>query len=306
MASNFRENEGMQKLKTYLNLLRPHQYLKNGFVWLPVFFGYRIFDAAALGRTLIAFTAFCLMASTIYVINDFRDREEDRRHPVKKHRPLASGAVSPGKALCVGLICFGASLSLALALLPTACLYLLLAYLLLNIAYSQRLKHVPIVDIVCIALGFVLRIFVGGAATGVPISPWIVIMTFLLALFLALAKRRDDLLLMDQEGPIRKAIDGYNHAFISLAMSIMASVIIVAYILDTVSPEVVARHGTHRLYITSFWVLLGLLRYLQITFVEEKSGSPTLVLIKDYVLQAIIGLWLVNIFILLYVIKGYP
>jgi decaprenyl-phosphate phosphoribosyltransferase len=293
----------MQALKTLLHLLRPHQYLKNGFIWLPVFFGYRIFDAGAVGRTLLAFGAFCMMASTIYVINDYRDMEEDRRHPVKKNRPLASGAVSPRQALYTGLICFGASLAQALAFLPTACLYLLLAYLLLNVAYSQSLKHIPIVDIFCIALGFVLRIYVGGAATNIPISPWLVIMTFLLALFLALAKRRDDLLLTDQNGPVRRAVDGYNREFISLAMSVMASVIIVAYILYTVSPEVVAKHGTHRLYITGVWVLLGLLRYLQITFVEAKSGSPTRVLLKDYVLQAVIGLWLVNIFILLYVLK---
>jgi decaprenyl-phosphate phosphoribosyltransferase len=292
----------MQKLNIYLHLLRPHQYLKNGFILLPVFFGYRIFDATAVGRTLLAVVAFCMISSTIYVINDYLDREEDRRHPVKKNRPLASGAVSPQEALYVGLICFGVSIALALATLPGACLYLLLTYLLLNIAYSQSLKHIPIVDIVCIALGFVLRIFMGGAATHIPISPWIVIMTFLLALFLALAKRRDDLLL-DQGDRVRKAIDGYNREFISLAMSIMASVIIVAYILYTVSPEVVAKHGTHSLYISSVWVLLGLLRYLQITFVEEKSGSPTLVLIKDYLLQAVIGLWLVNIFILLYVVK---
>ncbi len=202
------------------------------------------------------------------------------------------------------MILFGASLAMALTGLPRACLYLLLAYLLLNIAYSQRLKHIPIVDIVCIAIGFVIRIFMGGTAIRVPISPWIVIMAFLLALFLALAKRRDDLLLVDQGTQVRKAIDGYNLEFISLAMGIMASVIIVAYILYTVSPEVVAKHGTHRLYITAIWVLLGLLRYLQITFVEEKSGSPTLVLMQDYLLQAVIVLWLVNIFILLYVIKG--
>jgi decaprenyl-phosphate phosphoribosyltransferase len=294
----------MQKLRSYLHLLRPHQYLKNGFIWLPVFFGYGIFDAVAVERTLLAFAAFCMMSSTIYVINDYRDREEDCRHPVKKNRPLASGAVSPREALYLGLICFGASMVLALTFLPLACSYLLLAYLLLNIAYSQSLKHFPIVDIICIALGFVLRIFMGGAATDIPISPWIVIMSFLLALFLALAKRRDDLLIICQGGPIRKAIDGYNLEFISMAMSVMASVIIVAYILYTVSPEVVAKHGTHRLYITSLWVLLGLLRYLQITFVEEKSGSPTLVLIKDYVLQAVVGLWLLNIFILLYVAKN--
>jgi hypothetical protein len=146
----------------------------------------------------------------------------------------------------------------------------------------------------------VLRIFAGGTATAIPISPWIVIMTFLLALFLALAKRRDDILLIDQGKRVRKSIDGYNMEFISLAMGMMASVIIVAYILYTVSPEVVAKHGTRHLYISAIWVLLGLLRYMQITFVDEKSGSPTRVLMKDQLLQAVIVLWLGNIFFLLY------
>ncbi len=293
----------MGKLKAYLHLIRPHQYFKNGFIWLPVFFAYQITVAKAIFLTLSAFVAFCLMASTIYVINDFRDREEDRLHPVKMHRPLASGSVSAGEALWIGLALFCASLVLSLWTLPIACIYLLLAYLLLNIAYSQILKHIPIVDIVCIAMGFVLRIFMGGVAARVSISPWIVIMTFLLALFLALAKRRDDLLLVEQGNQVRTAIDGYNTEFISLSMSIMASVIIVAYIFYTVSPEIVAKHGTHRLYISGIWVLIGLLRYLQITFVEEKSGSPTMVLLKDYLLQAIIVLWLVTIFILLYVAR---
>ena len=294
----------MGKLKAYIALARPHHYLKNGFIWLPVLFGYRITDPGSVWLTLQAFVAFSLMSSAIYVINDFKDREDDRRHPVKKNRPLASGAVSPGEALWIGPTFFIASLAITLAGLPGACLYLLLAYLLLNIAYTQKLKHLPVVDIVCIALGFVIRIFVGGAAASIPISPWIVIMAFLLALFLALAKRRDDLLLADQGTRTRKSIDGYNAEFISLAMGIMASVIIVAYLLYTVSPEVVTRHGTHRLYISGIWVLLGLLRYLQITIVEEKSGSPTRVLMQDYLLQAIIGLWLVNIFILLYWVKG--
>jgi decaprenyl-phosphate phosphoribosyltransferase len=126
-------------------------------------------------------------------------------------------------------------------------------------------------------------------------------MTFLMALFLALAKRRDDLRLVDQGHQVRKAIDGYNAEFISLAMGVMASVIIVAYILYTVSPEIVAKHGTRRLYLSAVWVILGILRYLQITFVEENSGSPTQVLIKDTVLQVIIALWLVNIYLLLYI-----
>jgi decaprenyl-phosphate phosphoribosyltransferase len=294
----------MGKLSIYLALARPHQYIKNGFIWLPILFGERITDLPAIGRTLPAFAAFCLLSSAIYVINDFKDREEDRRHPIKKHRPLASGAVSSREAMGMALALCCASLAIAIVASPPTCLYLLLAYLLLNIAYSQKLKHIAIVDIVCIALGFVIRIFVGGAATRIPISPWIVIMTFLLALFLALGKRRDDLLLTDQGNRVRKAMDGYNLEFISLTMGIMASVIIVAYILYTVSPEVVAKHGTHQLYITGLWVLLGLLRYLQITFVQEASGSPTLILLQDRLLQTVIGLWLINIFVLLYWVKG--
>ncbi|MEJ2158164.1 MAG: decaprenyl-phosphate phosphoribosyltransferase [Desulfobacteraceae bacterium] len=290
----------MEKLIAYIQLCRPHQYLKNGFIWLPIFFGYGLTEGKAVYLTFMAFTAFCFISSTSYAINDIKDVEEDRRHPVKTKRPVASGAISRNEALWIAIVLFSGAMAIALTTLPVVCAHILMAYLLLNIAYSQGLKHFPIVDIVCIAVGFVLRIFVGGMATGIPISPWIVIMTFLLALFLALAKRRDDLLLDDDGKRVRKSIDGYNLAFISHAMGIMASVIIVAYILYTMSPEVVAKHGTGKLYISGIWVLLGLLRYLQITFVEEKSGSPTLVLIKDYLLQGIIVLWLANIFILLY------
>lgn len=290
----------MDKLYDYIRLCRPHQYLKNGFIWLPIFFANALTHGPALFSTFLAFAAFCLISSTTYVINDVKDLEEDRRHPVKRIRPLASGAVMKKEAVWIALVLFAGSMTIAVVGLPAACAYILMGYLLLNIAYSQGLKRIPIVDIVCIAVGFVLRIFAGGMAARIDISPWIVIMTFLLALFLALAKRRDDLLLAGRGNKVRKAIDGYNLEFISLAMGVMASVIIVAYILYTVSPEVVAKHGTEKLYISAIWVLVGLLRYLQITFVEEKSGSPTLVLIKDYLLQGIIVLWLANIFILLY------
>jgi decaprenyl-phosphate phosphoribosyltransferase len=290
----------MTALKTYIKLLRPHQYLKNGFIWLPVFFGYQLTNAAAVIHVALAFIAFCLVASSVYVINDLRDVESDRRHPIKRNRPLANGAVAPAKAVWVAVLLAAVAICMSLFLLPLITTAILMAYLVMNIVYSFGLKHVPIADIVCIALGFVLRIFAGGTAAQVPISPWIVIMTFLMALFLALAKRRDDLRLVDQGHQVRKAIDGYNAEFISLAMGVMASVIIVAYILYTVSPEVVAKHGTQRLYLSAVWVILGILRYLQITFVEEDSGSPTWVLIRDRVLQVIIVLWLLNIYLLLY------
>jgi 4-hydroxybenzoate polyprenyltransferase len=290
----------MKRLKAYIELCRPHQYVKNGFIWLPVLFGYRLGDGHAVLMTVCAFAAFSLVSSAIYAVNDLKDREDDRRHPVKKNRPVARGDLTPAQAVRLALALFSGALAIAWIWLPAACLYVLTAYVLLNLAYSQKLKHIPIIDIVCIAAGFVMRVFAGGMAAQVEISPWIVMMTFLLALFLALAKRRDDLLLAARGGTVRKAIDGYNLEFISLAMGIMASVIIVAYILYTVSPEIVAKHGTDSLYVTGIWVLLGLLRYLQITFVEEKSGSPTMVLIRDGLLQTVIVLWLVNIFILLY------
>ena len=255
----------------------------------------------AVVQTLYAFCVFSLLASSLYVYNDIRDAAEDRHHPVKKHRPLARGAITPGQATVFLGVLMVMAFTLCYLLLPPKLLFVLAVYALLNFAYTTFLKHRAIVDVTCIAVGFVLRIFVGGLAADLWISHWIVIVTFLLALFLALAKRRDDLILiLNGQNRSRPSLDGYNLEFISSSMIIMASVIIVAYVLYTVSPGVIEKHGTDKLYLTGFWVLLGLLRYLQITFVKQRSGSPTMVLIKDYVLQAIIGLWLLTYYMLLY------
>lgn len=289
----------VKQLRGYLKLARPQQYLKNGFIWLPILFGYELTNPQAVQSTTLAFVVFCLTASSIYIINDLTDIQEDRAHPVKKHRPLANGSVRPGEAAWLALLLFSTALGICFIVLPLSFILILIAYFLLNIAYSQRLKRIPIIDIVCIGIGFVLRILAGSVSAQVALTPWITMMAFLLALFLALAKRRDDLLLANQGHRVRKAIDGYSLEFISLGMGIMASVVIVAYLLYSVSPEVVAKHGKH-LYMTGIWVLMGLLRYLQITFVEEKSGSPTRVLLKDHILQVIIGCWLINIYALLY------
>lgn len=294
----------MQKIKIYIKLARPHQYVKNGFVWLPLFFGYQLQNTEALVATFLAFVAFCLAASAIYVVNDLRDAPEDRRHPVKKDRPIASGAISSREALLFFLGLAGAALLLALWFLPLLFLLIIAVYIIMNIAYSMGLKHIAVVDVVCIALGFVLRVLAGSTAATVLTSPWIVMMTFLLALFLGLAKRRDDLLLDDLGHNTRKSLDGYNLDFVSLSMGVMASVIIVAYLLYTMSPEIIAKHGTHHLYLTAFWVIVGVLRYLQITFVAQRSGSPTLVLLKDIFLQIVILCWIVNVYLLLYVYKG--
>jgi len=290
----------MTSLKLYWELARPHQYIKNCFVWLPIFFGYRLWDWQDLYQTALAFLVFCLAASSVYVFNDLWDAAEDRQHPVKRHRPLASGKLRPAQAVrFLALLLAGAGI-LAGAFLPAAFLVILGSYLALNLAYSLFLKHFAVVDVVCISLGFVLRVYAGGVAAEVPISHWIVALTFLLALFLALGKRRDDLSLIADGHGARKSLDGYNLEFVGLAMGVMAAVIIVAYLLYTVSPETIKRHGTDQLYLTSFWVIVGLLRYFQITLVEVRSGSPTNIFLNDRFLQIVMVLWLLSFFLLHY------
>jgi len=290
----------MNRPRSFVQLARPHQYVKNGFIWLPVFFGRRLHDPGAVLDVAVAFVVFCLAASSVYVLNDLRDAEEDRRHPAKKSRPIAAGTVRPGEAWGFMGALLGSAAVLCLTLLPLKLFLFLGMYLLLNLAYSWGLKHRAVIDVTCIATGFVLRVFAGGAASGVEPSHWLILMTFLLALFLALSKRRDDLILAAQGHNCRKSLDGYNLEFVSLSMGFMASVILVSYILYTVSPEVVSKYETRQLYLTAFWVVLGLLRYMQITFVREGSGSPTLVLLKDGFLQTVLLLWIGSFYLLLY------
>jgi 4-hydroxybenzoate polyprenyltransferase len=185
--------------------------------------------------------------------------------------------------------------SLGISLLFNTELFtVLLIYFLLNIAYTLKLKHIAILDIFIIASGFVLRLFAGSSVTEIPLSMWIILMTFLLALFLALAKRRDDVLLSLEGQETRKNIDGYNLEFVNASMVLMAGVVIVSYLMYTISPEVEGRLGTEHLYLTSFFVILGIFRYMQITFVEEDSGSPTKVVIRDKFLKLTILFWLIS------------
>ena len=278
-------------MKNIFKLLRPHQYIKNIFIFLPLFFSGQITNIALLEVLLIGFISFSISASAIYILNDYHDIEEDRQHPRKKYRPLASGAISKKTALLLMGVLLVIGLSL-MAIISLKSLAILMIYILLNIAYSFHLKHVSLLDVNIIAIGFVLRLFVGSTLTNIKLSMWIVMMTFLLALFMALAKRRDDVLIFLATGKkMRKVIDGYNLQLIDSAMMIMASIVIVAYILYTTSIEVVNRLQTDYLYLTALFVILGILRYLQIAFVEENSGSPTKIVLNDSFLQSVILLW---------------
>lgn len=274
-------------------LLRIHQYIKNLFIFMPLLFSFSYMDAHNNINTIITFVLFSLLASSVYIFNDLMDINEDRAHPTKKNRPLASGAVSTKSAKILILLLSLTSLSLSL-LLNFELFIVLFIYFILNILYSIKLKHIAILDIFIIATGFVLRLFAGSVVTGINLSMWIILMTFLLAIFLALAKRRDDVLLSLEGQETRKNIDGYNLEFVNASMVLMAGVVIVSYIQYTISPEVIARIGTEYLYLTSFFVILGILRYMQITFVEQDSGSPTKVIIKDTFLKLTIAMWLLS------------
>lgn len=291
----------MNKLKDLIILLRVNQWVKNTFIFLPVFFGMKITQTNLLINDIYAFAGFSLIASAVYIFNDLFDIEADRLHPKKKNRPLAAGKITRKQAvITIAILLLTGILIFWLTLNQTMIWALVGFYLLQNILYTIKLKHITIVDIVIIALGFLIRIMIGGVATDTRLSQWIILITFLLALFLALAKRRDDVLLFEKTGnKMRKNIDGYNLDFLNISMSIMSAVVIVAYIMYATSPDIVSKMG-HNIYLTSFFVIIGIMRYLQITFVNEDSGSPSKILTTDRFLQLTIAGWLLTFFVLLY------
>lgn len=294
-------------IKNYMKILRPKQWMKNFFVMLPLFFGGELFNGKALLAGAITFLAYSFAASSIYCFNDIHDVNDDRRHPVKCLRPIASGAVSASVAYALMFICFALSM-LSMFFLPDYALQtggILLLYWLLNLAYCARLKQYAIIDVCIVALGFVLRLLAGGFATHIPLSKWIVLMTFLITLFMSFAKRRDDVIRMERTGEApRKNTIRYNLTFINQAITITASVTLVCYIMYTVSPEVIQNFQTDYLYLTTIFVLVGLLRYIQLTVVDQKSGDPTKVLLKDRFTQLVVVAWLLTFLLIIYVLKG--
>lgn len=294
-------------IKNYMKILRPKQWMKNFFVMLPLFFGGELFNGKALLAGAITFLAYSFAASSIYCFNDIHDVDDDRRHPVKCLRPIASGAVSTSVAYALMFTCFALSM-LSMFFLPDYALQtggILLLYWLLNLAYCARLKQYAIIDVCIVAFGFVLRLLAGGFATHIPLSKWIVLMTFLITLFMSFAKRRDDVIRMERTGEApRKNTIRYNLTFINQAITITASVTLVCYIMYTVSPEVIQNFQTDYLYLTTIFVLVGLLRYIQLTVVDQKSGDPTKVLLKDRFTQLVVVAWLLTFLLIIYVLKG--
>ena len=266
-----------------------------------MFFGGELFSAFCWRYSIIVFVAFCLAASSVYCLNDIADVENDRRHPVKCRRPVASGAVTPGVAF--GLMCLFIILSMV-CISVTANGYVMAVvtlYWLLNILYTLRLKHIAIMDVFIISTGFVLRLLGGGIAAGIDLSPWIVCMIFLLTLFLAFAKRRDDVVLYEEKGTVtRRTIIHYTLPFMNQTLGILASVTMVCYVIWSLTPDVITRFDSGYVYVTSVFVLAGILRYLQITIVEGRSGSPTDVVLSDRFIQICILFWLLFFLMIIY------
>ncbi|MBO9701588.1 MAG: UbiA prenyltransferase family protein [Sporocytophaga sp.] len=262
--------------------MRVYQWPKNFFVFLPLFFSGKILALENCQKVLWVFLAYCLVASSVYIINDLFDIKSDKKHPEKRFRPIASGAISIPYAiiLCVALLSF--SITIALSQFNILILSFLLGYFLLNILYSLKLKKIAIVDVMIIAIGFILRVFVGGVSIDTVLSKWLVLMTFLLALFLGFAKRRDDLLILEEKGKVMRAsLNGYSLSFVNHSMVFISSIIVVCYFMYSISEEVMQRLGNEYFYITSFFVVAGMLRYFQITYVENNSGSPSKILLTD-------------------------
>ncbi len=290
-------------IKNILLLIRPHQWLKNGFVFIPLFFHGDILNLDLLRMNAISFFSFCFMASSIYCLNDYCDADTDKHHPTKCRRPIACGAITKLTALLIMAVCIVVSIMIAYILPYQERSYLQVVvgtYLLINIGYCLKLKQKPILDVFILSVGFVLRIFAGSLGV-IPLSHWIVLLSFLLALFLAFAKRRDDVVIYENTGTIvRKNIKRYNLEFMNQVIGILASITMVCYILYTVSPEVTERLHTDYLYLTSIFVLAGIIRYLQISIVDVRSGSPTKVLMKDHFIQLCIVGWIAAFAFIIY------
>jgi len=290
--------------KSLIQLIRPEQWIKNLFIFLPLFFHGQLLHINLLLQCIVAFFAFSFAASSIYCFNDIYDVEADRLHPKKCKRPIASNTISIQMAYVVMAICFVLSMSILFlfgGIAKFTLMALIAFYCLINMAYCVKLKRYAIIDVIIISIGFVLRILAGGITTDIWLSEWIVTMTFLLALFLAFAKRRDDVVLYQNTGVSpRNNTNRYNLDFMNQVMTIISTVIIIAYIMYTLSPDVIERFHSKHIYITAIFVLVGIIRYLQITIVELKSENPTTILLKDRFIQVCILGWIVSFLVIIY------
>ena len=282
-----------------IKLIRVNQWVKNFFIFAPAFFAEKLLDIPVLTDVTLGFFGFCFMASTIYIINDYADIEKDKLHPEKCKRPLAAGTVKVSTAFIVCAVLLISSSLIAISI-SNYFFGILIFYFLMNLAYSFRLKQIAILDVTLISMGFLLRVIAGGILAGINVSKWLFLMTFLLSMILALAKRRDEFIVLQRKGSNRVSIRGYNLNFIDISLRFLATVTFVCYIMYTISDDVVQRFGSDYIYTSSFFVLIGLMRYLQLSFVYKLSGSPTKILYSDKIIKLTIIAWVVFFALVIY------
>ncbi|MBP7201866.1 MAG: decaprenyl-phosphate phosphoribosyltransferase [Propionivibrio sp.] len=289
----------MNQLALLLKLLRPHQWVKSGFVFVGLLFGHVWNNGPVVHQVLLAAVAFSLAASAIYVFNDMVDRERDREHPEKRRRPLASGQVSPTQALLLAGACLIVALVFAAAA-SLAVLAIVSAYVLLNVAYSLRLKYIVLLDVFIVATGFMLRILAGTLGVGIAPSHWMMLCGLMLTLFLGFAKRRAELnALSGHGGSHRKVLDDYDRTLLDELTGICAGGAIISYSLYTVSADTVAMHGTGNLIFTVPFVIYGVFRYLYLLHRRGGGGDPSAALLQDYHLLVAFCGWLASVLLLL-------
>lgn len=277
-------------VKTLYSLLKVNHWIKNTFIFIPAFFGGVIINNDVIFNLTIGFFTFSLAASSIYIINDIKDINFDKNHPKKSKRPIASGKISIKFALSifVGLV---VSCIVLASFLPIESQIIVLLYFILNIFYSLKGKQISIVDIAIVSLGFVFRIAYGGVISEIIVSKWLFLLTFLLSLFLVIAKRRDDLVIDSNSKEVRTVIRHYNLDFINYSMVMISSLTVVCYIMYTFSTTHFDDDNNYLVFCSSLLVILGILRYYQITFVENNSGSPTSLMLNDNFIRIVLLLW---------------
>ncbi len=288
---------------TLLNLvtsLRPGQWTKNLFVCAALVFAQRLGSPESVVKAVVAFFVFCALSATVYLVNDVLDREQDRLHPLKAQRPIASGALRPTLALTAAIV-LSVSAMLVASTLGRQFFQLGAAYLLLLSAYSAVLKHIVILDVLTIAAGFTLRAAAGAAAIDVPISHWLLVCTTLLALFISLSKRRHELtLLTDRAIDHRPILGDYTPYLLDQMISVVTASTLIAYAFYTISPETTSKFGTDRLSLTIPFPLYGIFRYLYLVHRHDKGGSPAELVINDRPLLFCVGLWALSVILIIY------
>ncbi len=287
-------------MKEILRLIRFNNWIKNFFIFIPIFFSSQLFDANKLLNTFIVFIGFCLITAFVYILNDIFDLKFDQTHPTKSKRPIALGTISIKTGISIGLVFLLSGMTIIYQI-SSSSLYLAVFYVILNLAYSLKLKHIGIIDFIIISFGFVIRILIGGEVGDIDLTQWIVIMVFLLSLFIAIAKRRDDVYAFENDKKInRKVVSQYSLSFIDKSITIISSILIMSYILFISSNDVILRYNNEYLYITFIPVLIGILRYNQMVYVYKKGGDPINLLFKDKFIQFCVILWIIIFALIIY------